>query len=296
MKQQKLRMSRRKDYIGMIFVAPWLIGFLAFKAFPLILSTFLSFTQYRIISAPTFVAFENFKMAFLSPDFWNSLKVSFAYVLLTVPSRLIFSLFIAYILSSKVKGIGIFRSIYYIPSLMGGSVAVAILWQYMFMEKGMINAFLGMLHLPQPTWLAGSYTALFVISILKLWQFGSTMVVFLAALKNIPIALVEAAQVDGATRKRTFWSIIIPYITPVIFFNMLTNLVTAFQEFNSPYVITAGGPSKATELMSLLIYNNAFKYLKMGYSSALSIILFTVITIVTVLLFKSSNHWVTYQD
>ncbi|MDX9984968.1 sugar ABC transporter permease [Sphaerochaeta sp.] len=296
MKHSIFQGRKRKDLIGLVFVAPWVLGFLLFKAFPLLLSTILSFSEYRIISPPIFLGLENFRNAFSSPEFWNSMRVSFVYVVFTVPSKLAFSLLIAYILSSKVKGIGFFRSIYYIPSLMGGSVAVAILWQYMFMEKGMINKILGFLYLPTPTWLAGRYTAMFVIILLRLWQFGSTMVVFLAALKNMPVTLVEAAQVDGATRKRIFWSITIPYITPVIFFNLLTNLVTSFQEFNSPFVITAGGPSQATNLMSVLIYNNAFRYLKMGYSSALSLILFAVITSVTLLLFASSKRWVNYQD
>ena len=286
----------RKDLIGLVFVAPWVLGFIAFKAFPLVLSTILSFTEYRIISPPTFYGLENFRTAFTSPEFWNSMRVSLVYVFFTVPAKLAFSLLIAYILSSKVRGIGIFRSIYYVPSLMGGSVAIAILWQYMFMENGMINKISALFFLPQPTWLAGRYTAMFVIILLRIWQFGSTMVVFLAALKNMPTTLVEAAQVDGASRKRSFWSITMPYITPVIFFNLLTNLVTSFQEFNSPFVITAGGPSQATNLMSLFIYNNAFRYLRMGYSSALSLILFTVITLVTIALFKSSRRWVTYQD
>lgn len=296
MKKNRIKIHRRKDLIGLLFVSPWLVGFLIFKTFPLLLSTFMSFTEYRIISPPELIGLTNFYEAFASSEFWNSVKVSFIYVLFSVPLKLTFSLLIAYILSSKVKGIGFFRSIYYVPSLMGGSVAVAILWQYMFMEKGMINKVLGFFSLPQPTWLAGSYTAMFVIILLRIWQFGSTMVVFLAALKNMPITLIEAAEVDGASRKRIFWSITIPYITPVIFFNLLTNLVTSFQEFNSPYVITAGGPSQATNLMSLLIYNNAFKYLRMGYSSALSLILFTIITLVTIVLFKSSHRWVTYQD
>lgn len=283
-------------WVGFLFVLPWLLGFLAFKAFPLLMSLFLSFTQYNIISPPIFVGLDNFKRMMVDPVFRQSAKVSINYVLMTVPTRMLFALFIAYVLTSKVKGIGFFRSVYYIPSLMGGSVAVAILWRYMFMKTGLVNQALGLFGLPQPTWLAGPYTALFVISILHVWQFGATMVIFLAALKGVPVALIEAAVVDGASRARVFRSVTIPYITPVVFFNLMTNLVSAFQEFNSPFVITGGGPSHGTYLINLMVYNNAFTYLKMGYSSALSWILFLTITMATVCLFVTSKHWVSYQD
>jgi oligogalacturonide transport system permease protein len=282
--------------IGFFFILPWLIGFLAFKTFPLLMSLYISFTEYRIITPPFFIGLENYIQVFTDPVFRQSVKVSVFYVLMTVPSRMLFALFIAYVLNSKVKGIGFFRSVYYIPSLMGGSVAVAILWCYMFMSNGLINQALGFLGLPALPWLAHPALALFVISVLHVWQFGSTMVIFLAALKGVPSTLLEAAVVDGASRTRTFWSVVIPYITPVIFFNLLNNLVSAFQEFNSAYVITAGGPFNGTYLMSLMIFQNAFRYLKMGYSSTLSWIWFTTIAVVTMCLFVSSKKWVNYQD
>ena len=294
-KIKKFRNDRLQQYIGFLFILPWLFGFLAFKAFPLLMSLYLSFTQYNIISVPIFIGLENFQNIMKDEIFRQSVKVSLLYVLMTVPTRMLFALFIAYVLSSKVKGIGFFRSLYYIPSLMGGSVAVAILWAYMFMQNGLINSFLTFLHLPALPWLSHPYLALIVISVLHVWQFGSTMVIFLAALKGIPSSLVEAAVVDGASRTRTFWSVIIPYITPVVFFNLMMNLIAAFQEFNSAFVITNGGPFRGTYLMSLLIYNNGFTYLKMGYSSALSCILFCTIALVTAILFTTSK-WVNYQD
>jgi oligogalacturonide transport system permease protein len=287
--------DRLQQYLGFLFILPWLIGFLVFKAFPLLMSLHLSFTQYNIISPPIFIGLENFQQILHDAVFGQSVKASLLYVIMTVPTRMIFALFIAYVLSSKVKGIGIFRSVYYVPSLMGGSVAVAILWCYMFMNDGLINSFLIFLHIPPQPWLSNPVLAMFVISILHVWQFGSTMVIFLAALKGVPVSLVEAAVVDGASRTRTFWSITIPYITPVVFFNLMMNLISAFQEFNSAYVITGGGPFRGTYLMSLMIYNNAFTYLKMGYSSALSWILFSAITVVTIILFTTSK-WVNYQD
>ena len=287
---------KRQQNIGFLFILPWLFGFLSFKTFPLLMSLYISFTEYRIITAPFFTGLENYIQAFRDPVFFQSVRVSVLYVLMTVPTRMIFALFIAYVLSSKVRGIGFFRSMYYIPSLMGGSVAVAILWSYMFNSSGLVNQVLGVCNIPPLPWLSHPALALFVISVLHVWQFGSTMVIFLAALKGVPGTLIEAAVVDGASRTRTFWSVIIPYITPVIFFNLLNNLVAAFQEFNSAYVITSGGPFNGTYLMSLMIFQNAFRYLKMGYSSALSWIWFTTIALVTVVLFASSKKWVNYQD
>lgn len=292
---RKLKQDRLQQHIGFVLVLPWFFGFLTFKAFPLFMSLYLSFTQYNIISSPIFIGLENFQNILKDAIFRQSVKVTLLYVVITVPTRILFALFIAYVLSSKVKGIGFFRSLYYVPSLMGGSVAVAILWAYMFMQNGLINSFLNFLHLPALPWLSQPLLALFVISVLHVWQFGSTMVIFLAALKGIPSSLVEAAVVDGASRVRTFWSVIIPYITPVVFFNLMMNLISAFQEFNSAFVITSGGPFHGTYLMSLMIYNNGFTYLKMGYSSALSWIMFSTITIVTAILFSTSK-WVNYQD
>ncbi|HUZ16819.1 MAG TPA: sugar ABC transporter permease [Spirochaetia bacterium] len=287
----------RRDFTGLVYIAPWVIGFAAFKVFPLLTSLYLSLTSYNIVSPPIFVGLRNFAQAFLGDSlFWQSAKVSGAYVLLTAPVRLVVALFVAYLLSSRVRGIAFFRAIYYIPSLMGGSVAIAILWRVVFQETGLINQVLAALHLPTPVWFAGSFSALFVISSLHVWQFGATMVIFLAALKNIPVSLIEAAVIDGARRRQIFMRVTIPYITPVIFFNLIINLVNAFQEFNTPYVVTQGGPKHATYLMSLMIYNNAFTYLKMGYSSALSWILFTAIAAITIILFKSSNAWVHYQE
>ena len=287
---------RKEGKYGFLFILPWLIGFLAFKAIPLLMSGVLSFMDYNIISSPEFIGLDNFRELADDELFWSSMKSTGLYVLFTVPMKMVFSLFIAYILSSKVRGIGFFRSIYYIPSLMGGSVAISILWRYMFMKDGMINSILATIGIEGPAWLSIPGTAMFVISFQHVWQFGSTMVVFLAALKGMPNSLIEAAEIDGASRKRIFWSVILPYITPVVFFNLMTNLVTAFQEFNSPFVITAGGPYESTYLMSMMIYENAFRYLNMGLSCAISLILFVIIVSFTLILFGSSRYWVNYQD
>ena len=287
--------DRMQQNIGLILILPWLFGFLAFRAFPLLMALYLSFAQYNIISPPIFVGLENFRNLIRDIIFHESAIASIRYIIMTVPTRMLFALFIAYILSSKVKGIGFFRSLYYVPSLMGGSVAIAILWAYMFMQNGLVNNMLTFIGLPAMPWLSTPFLALFVISILSVWQFGSTMVIFLAALKGVPPTLLEAAVVDGASRTRAFWSVIIPYITPVIFFNLMMNLIGAFQEFNSAFIITAGGPFRGTYLMSLMIYHTGFTHLRMGYSSALSWVMFCTIAIITVILFKTSR-WVNYQD
>jgi oligogalacturonide transport system permease protein len=283
-------------YIGLLFILPWIFGFICFKAGPLAMSFIVSFTKYNVMSSPKWIGLDNFTKLFTSADFWMAARVNLEYVLMTVPIRLSFSLFIAYVLTSSVKGIGVFRALYYIPSLMGGNVAIAILWRYLFLKEGLINSLLLLVGIQGKAWIAGDFSALFIVSLLHVWQFGATMVIFLAALKGIPMTLKEAALIDGASSRAIFFRITIPYISPVIFFNLLTNMVTAFQEFNSPFMVTGGGPGKATTLMSLLIYNNAFKFLKMGYSSALSVILFLTIVIVTVMLFASSKKWVNYQD
>ena len=290
------RQDRLQQYVGFLLVLPWLFGFLAFKVFPFLMSLYLSFTQYNIISPPVFIGMDNFTNIFRDPIFKQSARVSLLYVLMTVPARLLFSLFIAYLLTAKVKGIGFFRSVYYIPSLMGGSVAIAILWSYMFMSSGLINQVLRAINLPAMPWLSNRGLALFVISLLSVWQFGSQMVIFLAALKGVPSSLIEAAVVDGASRYKIFWRVTVPYITPVFFFNLTMGMISAFQEFNSAFVITSGGPMRGTYLISIMIYNNAFAFLRMGYSSALSWLLFLTITTITLVFFASSKRWVHYQD
>ena len=298
-KANSLKYSKNKSeskWIGFLFILPWLIGLICFKAGPLLMSFILSFMNYNIVSNPRFIGFQNYANMLGDADFINALGISFEYVLLTAPTRLLFSLFIAYLLAQKVAGIGIFRAVYYIPSLMGGNVAIAILWRYMFSENGLINNLLALIGIQGKAWLAGDFSALCVVSLLHVWQFGATMVIFLAAFKGVPSSIIEAATIDCASRWRIFISVQLTYITPVIFFNTMTNLVNAFQEFNSPFVITNGGPSGATTLLSLLIYNNAFSYLKMGYSSGLSVVLFVIIVAVTLILFSSSKYWVNYQD
>ena len=215
---------------------------------------------------------------------------------MTVPMKLLFALFIAMLLNMRLKCINVFRTIYYLPSIMGGSVAVSILWKFMFMKEGIVNRFLGILGIPAINWLGMPDTALLTISLLVVWQFGSSMVLFLAGLKNVPQDLYEAASVDGASKVRQFFSITLPMISPIILFNFMMQTINALQEFTAVSVITNGGPNHGTYLMGLKIYEDAFSTLKMGYASATSWILFLVVLLVTSLLFKSSDAWVFYND
>lgn len=218
------------------------------------------------------------------------------YTVLTVPFQLAFALFIAFILNFKLKGINFFRSAYYLPSILGGNVAIAILWRFMFRPDGLINQILNVFGFASVSWFSTPRAAMTVIVLLKIWQFGSAMLIFLAALQDIPKDLYEAAEIDGASKLRTFFSVTIPLLTPTIFFNLIMQLVNAFQEFNGPYLITQGGPLQSTYLSSMFIYDYAFKYYQMGYSSAASWVLFIVILISTGLLFATSSKWVYYAD
>ena len=290
-------MKLTKRQMGMIYLTPWIIGILVFKLVPFVSTLVLSFADYDLISAPRFIGFQNYIKIFTQDiKFITSLIVTFKYVFLTVPIKLAFALFIAYILNFKLKGVNFFRTAYYIPSILGGNVAIAVLWRFLFADTGLINVLTEKIGLGTVSWLGDPGTALFTLTLLRVWQFGSAMVIFLAALKNIPETLYEAAQIDGASKMKMFFSITIPLLTPVIFFNFIMQLVQAFQEFNGPYIITNGGPLNSTYLYSLLIYDNSFKYFSMGYGSALSWILFIIILIFTALTFKTSKHWVYYSD
>mgnify|MGYP003603582439 FL=1 len=226
----------------------------------------------------------------------KSLLNTIKYVVITVPLKLAFALFIASILNFKIKGVGIFRTAYYLPSILGGSVAISVLWRFLFADNGLVNIMLMMLHLPTTSWMGDQKYALLTIGLLSVWQFGSSMVIFLAALKNIPNTLYEAARIDGASKVRMFFSITFPLLTPVIFFNFIMQMLNAFQEFNAPYIITKGGPLNSTYLYSLLIYDNSFRYFNMGYASALAWFFFIIIMVCTAIVFKSQKYWVYYED
>ena len=300
--RQDLRRRRglsklEQGYMGFILVLPWLIGFCIFKLYPFVSSLVYSFTDYDLFKGvQNVVGFQNYIDAFTKTKNIKALQVTFTYAFMTVPLKLIFALFIAYILNFKIKGVGLFRTAYYVPSILGGSVAIAVLWKALFKNDGVVNTILAMLGFESINFLADKNWALFIICLLRVWQFGSAMVLFLAALKGVPEDLYEAASIDGATKGRQFLSITIPLISPVIFYNLVTQLVQAFQEFNGPYIITNGGPRNATTLISVIVYNTAFKDYKVGMSSAMAWVMFVIVMILTIIAFVSQKKWVYYSD
>lgn len=300
--RQDLRKRRglsklEQGYMGFVLILPWLIGFCIFKLYPFVSSLVYSFTDYDLFrGVQNVVGFQNYIDAFTKAKNVKALKVTFTYAFMTVPLKLIFALFIAYILNFKIKGVGLFRTAYYVPSILGGSVAIAVLWKALFKNDGVVNTILTMLGFESINFLADKNWALFIICLLRVWQFGSAMVLFLAALKGVPEDLYEAASIDGATKGRQFLSITIPLISPVIFYNLVTQLVQAFQEFNGPYIITNGGPRNATTLISVIVYNTAFKDYKVGMSSAMAWVMFVIVMILTIIAFVSQKKWVYYSD
>jgi oligogalacturonide transport system permease protein len=284
---------------GLAYLSPFLIGLALFTLFPFVASLVLSFTDYHLqdrLENAHYVGVANYLSLGEDRTFKQSLSITLIYVFVTVPLKLAFALFIAYVLNFKLRAIGFFRTAYYLPSILGGSVAVAVVWRYVFAGDGLINQILETLGAPGVNWLGEPSTAMLSIMLLRLWQFGSAMVIFLAGLQSIPQDLYEAAKIDGAGAWRIFFRITLPILTPVVFFNFIMQVIQAFQEFNAPYIITGGGPLKSTYLLPLMIYEEAFKYFDMGYASAISWVLFLLTAVCAALAFSSSRYWVFYAQ
>ena len=282
--------------LGLAWISPYIIGLIVFTAFPFVSSFFLSFTEYDLMSPPVFNGIENYRYMLTEDSlFWKSMGVTFAYVFLTIPLKLAFALGIAFVLNFKLRGIGFFRTAYYIPSILGSSVAIAVLWRALFAIDGLLNSFLAVFGIDAINWLGEPSLALMSVTLRRVWQFGSAMVIFLAALQNVPQSQYEAAMIDGASKWQMFMKVTVPLITPVIFFNFIMQTTQAFQEFTGPYVITGGGPTYYTYLFSLYIYDTAFKYFDMGYGAALAWVLFLVVAVFASIAFKSSKYWVFYS-
>ena len=281
--------------LGFMFALPFVLGILFFKLFPFIASFALSLTQYDLIDPPQYVGLENYReLAQNDPLFQQSLGVTLWFVALAVPLRVGFALLVAHVLNFKMRGINFFRAAFYIPSILGGSIAVAVLWRFIFAKHGLVNIALIKLGFGPVPWLADEHYSMLTIVLLFTWQFGSSMVIFLAALQNVPTSLYEAAECDGASKTVQFWRITVPLITPVIFFNMIMQMVHAFQEFNGPYMITEGGPLNSTYVLTLYIYDQSFKYFNLGYGAALSWVLFALVGALALISFWSSRYWVFY--
>ncbi|MEL4179456.1 carbohydrate ABC transporter permease [Roseateles sp. PN1] len=282
--------------LGFLFVLPFVLGVLLFKLFPFVASFALSFSQYDLIDPPEYVGLANYQeLATGDPLFRKSLGVTLLFAALAVPLRVGFALFIAHVLNFKMRGINFFRSAFYLPSILGGSIAVAVLWRFIFSKNGLVNLLLSQMGIEPIAWLADEHYSMWTIVLLFTWQFGSAMVIFLAALQNVSVSLYEAAECDGASKFQQFWRITVPLITPVIFFNLIMQMVHAFQEFNGPYLITEGGPLSSTYVLALYIYDQSFRFFNLGYGAALSWVLFALVGGLSAFSFWSSKYWVFYS-
>lgn len=281
-----------------IFLAPWIVGLVVFTIGPMLASLYLSFTDYNLLKPPVFSGFDNIERMLNDARLWNSLGVTFTYVVVSVPLQLVFALIVALVLDRGMRGLGIYRSIFYLPSLLGGSVAIAILWRQVFGTDGIINGFLSWFGIEGPGWISHPDYALGTIIILHIWTFGSPMVIFLAGLRQIPDMYYEAAQMDGAGKIRRFFSITFPLLTPIIFFNLVLQIIFAFQSFTQAYIVSGGtgGPSDSTMFFTLYLYKQAFNELDMGYASAMAWFLLLIIAGFTAFNFWLSRFWVFYDD
>lgn len=291
------RRYTRRDYQAFLYIAPWLLGFVVLQLYPFIMSLLYSFCNYSLGSSVKFIGLDNYVRLFTrDADFVKSLKATGIFTLAVVPGKLILSLAVAMFLNRHMRGINLARTVYYIPSLFGGSVAVAVLWKVLFQDNGIVNAYINALGLKTIQFWGDPRYALGTICSLEIWQFGSSMVMSLAALKQVPASLYEAASIDGANAWHRFWHVTIPQISPVLFFNLIMQTIQALQNFTSASVITNGGPLKSTYVMGLKLYKEAFTNFKMGYASAISWVMFLIIMAVTLLLFRFSSAWVSYDD
>lgn len=282
-------------FAGLLLISPFIAGFLIFTLYPFVSSFILGLTDYNGNAAPEFTGFENYITLIRSGNFRNAVKVTLKYAVILVPAKLIFSLFTAVILSLEIKGIGFFRTAFYIPSILGANLSVVIMWQYLFTSKGLVNQFLKLAGVSPVSWYGSPDKAIFIIILLRLWEFGSTMIIFLTALKNIPKELYDAAKVDGCGSVRAFFSITLPQLRGVIFVNLILQIIAAFQEFNAPYMITSGGPLKSTYTLGMLIYDEMFRYNETGIANAVSWLLFMIIAAAVAFMYIVSG-WMKRRD
>lgn len=289
----------RRNLTAYTFLLPWLIGTTVLGIIPLVISFYLSFTNYDFFQSPSWVGLKNYTQMFAADDrFYNSLIVTFTYVFGSVPLVLLLALSLAVALNKGIRGLAFFRSIYYVPSLLGGSVAIAVLWRQVFGREGVINKILDIFGIEGASWISSPDYAIYTLILLNVWQFGSPMVIFLAGLKQIPSELHEAASIDGAKPWTRFFRITLPLLTPIIFFNAVMQIISAMQAFTPAYIISGGtgGPLDSTLFYTLYLYQKAFNQFEMGYASALAWILLLMIALFTALLFFSSKKWVHYEE
>lgn len=287
------RAIHKESTAGIFFTMPFTIGFLLFMIVPMGISFYYSFCSYDILSPPVFTGLENFREMFSDSRFFASIAVTFKFAFISVPLRLLFALVVAMLLLKNSKLSGFYRAIYYLPSILGSSVAVAILWKRMFAIDGVVNKILQAVGINSTkSWLGDTSTALWVLIILAIWQFGSSMLIFLSALKQIPASLYEAAHVDGASQITRFYKVTLPLLTPTIFFNLIMQMINGFLAFTQCYIITQGKPLDSTLFYTVYNYQQSFEFYNTGYGAALAWVMLAIIGIVTLVLFATKKFWV----
>ncbi|MDQ7910649.1 sugar ABC transporter permease [Phytohabitans sp. ZYX-F-186] len=302
-KRRGSRRGRRSEAVaGYVFLSPWLLGLMAVTAVPMLLSLYISFTDYDILSPLSeveWVGLDNYERMFTAdPSYWRSVTVTVSFALIAVPLKLAVALGVALLLNRAWRGVGLFRGLFYLPSLIGGSVALAIVWVNMFNREGAFNGFLGLFGIEGKPWVNDPSWALETLMVLAIWQFGAPMVIFLAGLKQVPTELYEAASVDGAGRFRQFRSVTLPMLSPVIFFNLVLETINGFQGFTAAFVLSngTGGPVDSTLMYTLNLYIKGFTDYEMGYASAMAWVFLLAIGIITAVFFTTGRFWVHYSD
>jgi multiple sugar transport system permease protein len=284
---------------GYLFLLPWLVGFLGLTVGPIITSFYLSFTDFDLLTPANWIGLENYVRMFTNDrNFAASMRVTFFFVLFSVPLKLAFALGVAVLLNRGMRGLPLYRAMFYLPSLLGASVAIAILWRQIFAADGLVNDVLGLFGIQGPSWISNPNYSLWTLIILSIWQFGSPMIIFLAGLRQIPQDMYEAASLDGAGKWRQFVKITLPMLTPVIFFNAIIQTIEAFKSFTPAFIISGGtgAPINSTLFYTLYLYNEAFSFFRMGYASALAWFLLFIIALFTAFTFLTSKYWVHYDD
>lgn len=283
----------KESVAGVVFTLPFILGFLLFMLVPMGISLYYSFCDYNILSPPVFTGFKNYINMFHDETFFKAIGVTFYYALVSVPLRLIFALMVAMILLKTTKASGFYRAAYYLPSIIGGSVAVSILWKRMFAIDGVVNKLLSVFGLEEGiSWLGNTKTAIWTLIILAVWQFGSSMLVFLSSLKQIPATLYEAARVDGANSVTQFFKVTLPLLTPTIFFNLVMQMINGFLAFTQCYIITQGKPMNSTLFYTVYMYQQSFEYYNTGYGAALAWVMLAIVGLITLFLFATKRFWV----
>ncbi|NIA14841.1 MAG: ABC transporter permease subunit [Nitrospiraceae bacterium] len=287
----------RKHLVGYAFISPWIVGFTVFTVFPFLASIYLSFTHYNILSAPQWTGLSNYERLFYEdPLFWKSLWVTLKYTVVAVPLMVGVGVALAMLLNAEIAGMSVYRTVFYIPSIVP-LVATSVVFVWILNPQiGLVNTLLGTVGIVGPAWLQDPRWAFWALVLMSLWTAGGSMIIYLAGLKNVPRSLYEAALIDGANAFQRARHITLPMLSPVIFFTLVMGVIGSFQYFTQAFIMTKGGPENSTHFYALYLFNRAWRYLDMGYASAMAWVLFVMIMALTLIIFGTHGRWVHYGD